>query len=211
MKQSSVILTAVLYGVAAGAAAHAQARAAGADPTRIAIVDMPEALARTKEGQKAGDELKTKFAPRKAEYDKRQTEIDTLTDRLNKGRTSLSADAQKQLNNEIQSKTTSLKRYGEDSEAAMEADQAKTAELIQSRMGPVLQRYAIQHHFTLVLDIGNEQTPVEWFAMAINITDNLVALYDQTHPLKNQPAAAPARPATAAPKPAAPPPVKKQQ
>lgn len=208
MKKSSVILTAVLY-VAAGAAAHAQGRAAGADPTKIGIIDLPQALARTKEGQKAGDELKAKFAPRKAEYDKRQAEIDALTDRLSKGLASMSPDAQKQLNNEIQSKTTSLKRYGEDSEAAMEADQAKSGELLQNRLRPILQQYAIQHHFTLVLDIGNEQTPVEWFAMSVNITDTLVALYDQTHPV-NKPAGAPAKPA-AAPKPPAAPPVKKQE
>jgi Skp family chaperone for outer membrane proteins len=204
LKKNSVILTAVLYGVAAGVLAHAQAPAAGAYPTKIAMVNFSEALARTKEGQKAGGEMNAKFSPRKVEYDKRQAEIAALTDRLNKGRATLSEDAQKQLTNEIQSKTTSWKRYGEDSQAEMDADEAKISQELQAKMGPILQQYAIQNNFAMVFDMGAQQSPVLWFATATNITDALVALYDQAHPMSDAPsAAAPAKPA-AAPKPPAP-------
>jgi outer membrane protein len=216
LKKNSVVLTAVLYGVAAGSLAHAQAPAAGAYPTKIAMINFADALARTKEGQKAGGEMNAKFSPRKAEYDKRQAEIEALTDRLNKGRATLSDDAQKQLTNEIQAKTTSWKRYGEDSQAEMDADEAKISQELQAKMGPLLQQYAIQNNFAMVFDMGAQQSPVLWFATVTNITDALVALYDQAHPMSDTPAsaakptAAPAKPAAAAPKPPAAPPAKKQ-
>jgi outer membrane protein len=202
LKKISIVLTAVLYGVAAGALAHAQAPAAGAAPTKIAVINLSEAMAKTKEGQKAAAELNGKFGPKKAEYDKRETEITSLTDRLNKGRATMSDDAQKQLTAEIQGKTTNLKRFGEDSQSEMDNDEAKITQDLQQKMWPILQSYAIQNNYAVVLDVGNQQTPVLWAATATNITDVMVALYDQAHPAKDEPTAA--KPPTAKP-PAAPP------
>jgi outer membrane protein len=222
LKKNSVVFTVVLYGIAAGALAHAQAPAApaaGAVPTKIAIVNMSEALQRTKEGQKAAAEMNNKYGPRKADYDKRQADIEALTERLNKGRATLSDDAQKQLTADITAKTKDLKRFGEDSTAEMDADEAKIGQDLQSKMGPILMQYAIQNNFAMVMDVGNQQSPVLWFATATNITDSLIQLYDQAHPVKDEgtlvkpaakaPAAPPKAPATA-PKPPAAPPAKKQ-
>jgi len=219
LKKNSVLFTVVLYGVAAGALAHAQAPAApaapaaGAVPTKIAIVNLAEALQRTKEGQKAAGDMNNKYGPRKAEFDKRQSDIDALTDRLNKGRATLSEDAQRQLTNEIQVKSKDLKRFGEDSTAEMDADEAKIGQDLQTKMGPILQQYAIQNNFAVVMDVGSQQSPVLWFATATNVTDALIQLYDQAHPVKEEgtlvkPAVAP-RPA-ATPRPAPAPPTKKQ-
>jgi hypothetical protein len=107
LKKNSVVITAVLYGVAAGALAHAQAPlAGGAAPTKIAVVNLQEAMARTKDGQKVAAEINSKFGPKKAEFDKRQEDIAQLTDKLTKGRATMSDDAQKQLSAEIQRKQT---------------------------------------------------------------------------------------------------------
>ena len=206
MKKNSVVITAVLYGVAAGALAHAQAPAAGGGPvpTKIAVINLSEAMARTKEGQKAAAELSAKFGPKKAEYDKRQTEIEQATDRLNKGRATMSDDAQKQLAADIQAKTKDLKRFGEDSQSEMDTDEAKITQELQIKMQPILTAYAVQNNFAVVMDVG-QQSPVLWAASAANITDVLVALYDQQHPVKEDAPAA-AKTPTPAPKP----PAKKQ-
>lgn len=218
MKKNSVVITAVLYGVAAGALANAQTPAAGgAVPTKIAVINLSEAMARTKEGQKSAAELNTKFGPKKADFDKRQADIEQLTDKLNKGRATMSDDAQKQLSNDIQDKSKALKRFGEDSQAEMDNDEAKITQDLQMKMGPILQQYAIQNNFAVVIDVG-QQSPVLWYAAATNITDVLVALYDQAHPVAGAPAGTtakpnPAPPAMTAPgKTAAPaaPPTKKQ-
>jgi outer membrane protein len=206
---NSVIFTAVLYGVAAGALAHAQAPAASAQvppaPTKIAVINLQDAMAKTKEGQKGLQELGTKFDPKKTEYQKRNTEIEQLTDKLNKQRATMSEDAQRQLTADIQSKTTLLKRFAEDSQAEMDTDEAKMIQELQTKMGPIVTNYAVQNNFAVVLDIGNQNTPVLWNASAINITDVIAALYDQAHPVKDMPAAPPSSAPTAPAKP----PVKK--
>ena len=205
MKKNSVVITAVLYGVAAGALAHAQAPAVGGGPvpTKIAVINLSEAMARTKEGQRVAGEMTNKFGPKKADFDKRQQDIEQLTDKLNKGRATMSEDAQKSLAAEIQRKNTELKRFGEDSQAEMDTDEAKATQELQGKMFPLLQNYAIQNNFALVVDVG-QQSPVLWYASATNITDVMVALYDQAHPVAT---AAPAAPKTTLP-PA--PPAKKQ-
>jgi len=209
LKKNSVVITAVLYGVAAGALAHAQAPAVGGGPvpTKIAVINLSEAMARTKEGQRVAAEINTKFGPKKAEFDKKQTDIEQLTDKLNKGRATMSDDAQKSLAAEIQRKNTDLKRFGEDSQTEMDTDEAKATQDLQGKMFPLLQNYAIQNNFALVVDVG-QQSPVLWYASATNITDVMVALYDQAHPVATAaPAAAPKTTPTVPP-PA--PPTKKQ-
>jgi outer membrane protein len=209
LKKNSVVITAVLYGVAAGALAHAQAPAAGGGPvpTKIAVINLSEAMARTKEGQRVAAEINTKFGPKKADFDKRQQDIEQLTDKLNKGRATMSEDAQKSLAAEIQRKNTELKRFGEDSQAEMDTDEAKATQELQGKMFPLLQNYAIQNNFALVVDVG-QQSPVLWYASATNITDVMVALYDQAHPVATAAPAAGASKAAPTPPPA--PPTKKQ-
>ena len=207
MKKNSVVITAVLYGVAAGALAHAQAPAAGGGPvpTKIAVINLSEAMARTKEGQRVAAEINNKFGPKKADFDKKQQDIEQLTDKLNKGRATMSEDAQKALSAEIQRKNTDLKRFGEDSQAEMDTDEAKATQELQGKMGPLLQNYAIQNNFAIVIDVG-QQSPVLWYASATNVTDVMVALYDQAHPVATAAPAGTAKPATPPPAP----PAKKQ-
>jgi len=194
LKKNSVVITAVLYGVAAGALAHAQAPAPVQAPAAAAAVPT-----------KVAAEINSKFGPKKAEFDKRQTDIEQLTDRLNKGRATMSDDAQKLLSTDIQNKSKDLKRFGEDSQTEMDNDEAKITQELQMKMGPILQNYAIQSNFAVVIDVG-QQSPVLWYASATNITDVMVALYDQAHPVKDEAPAAKTAAAPAAPKP----PAKKQ-
>jgi len=204
LKRNSVVITAVLYGVAAGALAHAQAPVAtgGPVPTKIAVINLQEALARTKEGQEVAKRVNDKFGPRKAEFDKRQQDIEQLQDKLTKGRATMSEDAQKALAADIQKKGTDLKRFGEDAQSELDADEAKATNDLRAKMGPILANFATQNGFAVVIDVGQE-SPVLWYASATNVTDVMVALYDQAHPVAG---AAPSQAPTAAPAP----PTKKQ-
>ncbi len=210
MKKSSVVLTTFLLGFASSAFAQAPTpakpqAAPTAIPTKIAIINMAQAIASTKEGQKAATEINNKFGPRKAEYDKRSQEIEAATNQLNNGRATLSDDAQKKLAADIQAKTTALKRFGEDAQAEMETEDAKVGQELQSKMGALIQQYAIQNGYAVVLNYGDQQSPVLWAAAATWITDDMVKLFDQVHPVKEE--APPAKPPA---KPPVPPVTKKQ-
>ena len=70
----------------------------------------------------------------------------------------------------------------------------------------VIDKYAKDNGYALILDVSNPQTPVVFAASSIDITREVIDLYDKNAPAATTSAApAPAKPAApAAPKPAAP-------
>jgi outer membrane protein len=61
----------------------------------------------------------------------------------------------------------------------------------------VLEKYATANGYSLVLDVSNPQTPVLWASQTIDITTEIVKLYDQANPGTG--ASSAAKPAGAAP------------
>jgi outer membrane protein len=62
----------------------------------------------------------------------------------------------------------------------------------------IIDQYASRNGFAVVLDVSSPQTPVMWAAAAVDITPEIVKLYDQAHPAA-APAGAPAKTTSAAP------------
>jgi len=175
------------------------ALSAGAQsPARIGVINIQSAIASTKDGQKAATDLQARFGPKRAEIDKRQADISQLQDQLNRGRNTLSQEAQQNLIREIDSKTKSLNRETEDARADLEQDQQKIMNQLGGRIMQVIDKYAKDNGYTLILDVSNPQTPVLYASNTIDITREIIDLYD-----KNAPAAASTSPAPSAPPPAA--------
>jgi outer membrane protein len=192
--------------MALGAAGVATAQA----PTKIAVIQIQGALVATKEGQKAAAELETKMAPRKKELESKQAEIKDLQDRLQKGGNTLSDSAKEDLTRNIDQKTKSYNRQIEDAQAELEAEQQKVLNQLGQKMMQVIDKYAQSNGYAVVLDVSNPNTPVLYASNTVDITKDIVDLYDKsaaTMTTTPAPAAAP-RPAAAAPpaapKPAAP-------
>src|ERR1039457_1363161 len=53
-----------------------------------------------------------------------------------------------------------------------------------------LEKYATGNGYALVLDVSNRQTPVLWASQTIDITGDIVKLYDQANPGTGAPATA---------------------
>lgn len=197
-KKSFVVFPALVLGIAA--MAHAQA------PTKVAIIHVQNAILSTKDGQKAAGELSTRFAPKKSELEKKQSEISGLQDQLRKGSATLSEDAKAKLMRDIDSGNKSLQRETEDAQADLDQEQGKIMQELGNKVMAVIEKYATQNGYALVLDVSNPQTPVLWAASAIDITNDIVKLYDQANPGTgaSAPATKPAAPGATRP-PAAPP------
>ena len=79
----------------------------GADaqtPSKVGVISVQGAIVGTKDGQKASQELDVKFAPKKKEFDSRQSEMAALQDQYNKGGSVMSEDKRNQLNRDIDEK-----------------------------------------------------------------------------------------------------------
>ena len=179
------------------AMAHAQA------PTKVAIIHVQNAILQTKDGQKAATDLQAKFAPKKAELEKKQADIAALQDQLRKGSATMSEDAKAKLMRDIDAGNKSMQRDQEDAQADLDQEQGKIMQELGKKMMAVLEKFATSNGYALVLDVSNPQTPVLWAASAIDITNDIVKLYDQANPGAAAPAATkPAAPPAAAPAPA---------
>ena len=174
MKKNFVVFPALVLGMAT--MAHAQA------PTKVAIIHVQNAILSTKDGQKAAGDLSSRFAPKKSELEKRQTEISGLQDQLKKGSATLSEDAKAKLMRDIDSGNKSLQRETEDAQADLDQEQGKIMQELGNKVMAVIEKYATQNGYALVLDVSNPQTPVLWAASAIDITNDIVKLYDQANP-----------------------------
>jgi outer membrane protein len=199
------------------------ASAQTAAPTKVGVIQIQAALGATKEGQKAAAELEGKMAPRKKELDGKQSEIRDLQERLQKGGNTLSDSAKDDLTRSIDQKTKSFNRQVEDAQAELEQEQQKVLNVLGQKMMQVIDKFASTNGYALILDVSNQNTPVLYASNTVDITKEVIDLYDKTTftaaPAAAAPAGAPAaRPAAAAPpaapaKPATPPavaPAKKQ-
>jgi outer membrane protein len=178
---------------------------AQAPPTKVGIININAAIANTKDGQKALQDLEVRFAPKKKELEKKQEGIKALQAQLQKGGTVLSDDQKRKLMGDIDSQTKSYNRDLEDASAELEQEQSKLFQELGGKMMSVIDKYAKERGYAVILDVSNQQTPVLYAANEVDITKEMIESYD-----KSAPTAAPAKPgATPAPKPAAPPATKK--
>jgi outer membrane protein len=200
LKKNLVVFSALVLGVAALAQAQGQV------PTKIAIIHVQNAILSTKDGQKAAADLQTTFNPRQQDLEKKRTQLTALQDQLRKGSATMSEDAKTKLMRDIDATTTRVNRDTQDAQSDLDEAQGKVMQELGGKMMAVLEKYATQNAFAVVLDVSNPQTPVIWAASAVDITNDIVKLYDQAYPGA---VAAPAVPAakpvqTPAARPAAP-------
>ncbi len=165
-------------------------------PPKVGIISMQGALAGTKDGQKALQELDGKFAPKKKEFDNRQSEIAQMQDQYNKGGNLMSDDKRNQLARDIDEKKRRLQRDMQDAEEALQGEQQRLVQGLAQRVMAVVEKYAKDNGYSVILDDSSPSTPILWASTGIDITQDIIALYDKTS-TNGGPAAAPATPGTA--------------
>ena len=177
------------------------ANAQATTPTKVAIIHVQNAILSTKDGQKAATDLQGTFAPKKADLDKKQQDLAGLQDQLKKGSATMSDEAKTKLMRDIDAGTTRLNRETQDAQADLDEAQGKLMQELGNKMMAIVEKYATQNGFALVLDVSNPQTPVLWAASAVDITNDIVKLYDQAYPAGSSApgSAKPAPPAPAKP------------
>jgi outer membrane protein len=164
--------------------------AAQTHPTKIAVIHIQNALIATKEGQRAAADLTAKFEPKKKVLEAKQGEIAALQNELGKGSNTMAEAKRLSLQREIDAKNKSLQRDYQDFNDELEQEQGRVLNSLGQRIMVVIGKYATDNQYAVVVDISSPQTPILWAANSIEITKEIVDLYD-----KNAPSAASAPPA----------------
>lgn len=165
---------------------------AQAQQGKFAVINIQGAIISTKDGQKAAAELNAKTAPKKRELEQKQNDINSLQDQLNKGSNTLSDSAKNDLYKSIESKKKSLQREVEDAQADLEADQQKLLQQLGQKILAVIEKYSRDNNITMVVDVSSPQTPVLYASPSVDITKEIIELYDKSTASASAPASTPA-------------------
>ena len=171
---------------------------------KVGIINIQNALITTKDGQKAAAELEAQAVPKRKELEAKEAQINALRGQLEKGQNTLSESSKQSLARDIDQKTKALKRDAEDAQADWNQEQQKVLQQLGQRVMVVIDKYAKDNGYQLILDVSSPQTPVLYASNTVDITKEIVELYDKNSPgpVSVSGSAAPAS-SSAAPKPAA--------
>jgi len=136
---------------------------------KVAIIAFQQAVASTNEGQRNFAQLRVKFEPKQAQLkSERDARLRTIDE-----------------------KTKSLQRSAEDAQNEASGAMSDMYQQLAQKVYAVLDAYANQQKFTLVLDASNQQnSPVLWASPATDITKAIVDAYNTKSGIPPQPAAA---------------------
>lgn len=183
---------------------HAQGAAAGAAaaPTKIAVINVRNAIVATAEGKQAQAQLQSQFAPKQNELQTLQKQIEDLQRRMTDGARTLSDDEKTKMQREGELLSRRLQRGNDDLNEELNAAQGEIVDGIGRKMLEVMDRYSRENGFVVVLDTSAQGSPVVYASSSSDITQEIVRLYDQAYPVKGAASAAPASPKPMAPAPA---------
>ena len=104
----------------------------------------------------------------------------------------MSAEARNSLNQTIDAKNREVQRLGQDSQTALGQEEGALMQQLGEKLMAAIRDYASRNGYAVVIDVSMPNGPVLWASPSIDITNEIVRLYDQAHPM----------PATATPPPA---------
>jgi outer membrane protein len=187
----------------------AQGGAAGSAPAaalKIGLLNVRGAIVSTAEGKQASAQMQSQFAPQQGELENLQKQIQDLQTQLATGARTLSDEEKARLQRRGQLLVSQSQRKQDDLNESVNVAQSEIFESIGGKLSGVVDKFGRDNNYSLILDVSAQGSPVIFNAMQLDVTDEIIRLYDQAHPLRaGAPApapAAPGQPARPAPAPA---------
>jgi outer membrane protein len=202
MYLSAALAAASLLGAASLVAQTAPTSAGSAIAGKVGVLNVRQAIVATSEGKQASSELQGQFTSRQTELENLNKQLADISQRLQANGDKLSPEEATRLQRQGEALQKQLTRKKEDYQEDVNASQQ---EVIGRKMMDVLDRYARENAFVAIFDSSAQGAPI-YASNGIDVTPDIIKLYDQAYPAKASAAApkpAASRPAAStAPKPA---------
>jgi outer membrane protein len=189
--------------------AQGTAAAGSATGTKVGVINVRQAIVATAEGKQASAELQSQFASRQNELEGLNKQVNDVRQQLAANQTTWSDEQKQRATVQGQRLAAQLERKNNELQEDVNAAQGEVIDRIGRKMMDVLDRYARENGYVAVLDSSSQNSPILYASSNIDMTQDIIKLYDQSYPVKA--GAAPAAKPAAAPKPAAQPPATKPQ
>jgi outer membrane protein len=193
----------------ASVALQAQSAPAGAANGKIGVLNIQQAIVTSGEGKQAAADLQAQFLPRQQEIESLNKQVGDLQQRLNSDATLSDADRSR-LNTQGTRLSQRLDRKNNEYQEDLREAQTEIMNRLGRKLMDVVNRYAQEHSYSVILDSSGTNSSLLLFAAKnIDVTQDIIRLYDEANPAKGA-STTPATKPTPAPKPATPPAAKPQ-
>lgn len=146
--------------------------------SKVAIINVNNAVLETAEIKKAQGELEAKYKPRQAQVEKLQKDLTDIQGQLQNGGGKLTPQAEQNLQLTGQRKQRELQRLTEDLQAEVDRERNEVLQRAGARMQDVVKKLAEERGLDVVIDVSN----AVYFKPALDITKEVVTAYDKAHP-----------------------------
>jgi outer membrane protein len=214
MKRSLVCFLTLASGFALSATAQAPATTAAAPApasnAKVAVIAFQAAVGKTNEFQRDFADLQKKYEPKRAQLNTQAAEIDSLEKQLQASADKLSDSERASKAKVIDDKKKLAQRFAEDAQNDLTGEMNDTFNKVATKVLDVMNAYATQLGYTLVIDEtgSQQQAPVVLYAtQSTDITQAIIDAYNVKSGVPApppQPPAAPTPARTTPAKPAAP-------
>ena len=146
---------------------------------KLAVINTQRAVLETAEMKKAAADLEAKFRPTQQDIDKRTKDLQDIQAKLADA-SKLTPQQGQELQAQGQLKQRQLQRISEDLQAEVDRERNDILGRGGKRMNEVVGKIAESKGLDLVVDVGD----AIYFKPALDLTDEAIAAYDKTYPLK---------------------------
>jgi outer membrane protein len=206
MKRVSVLAVVLASGFALSAAAQTSAASAAAGAPKVAVIAFQAAVTSTNEFQRDFGDLQKKFEPQRNQLKSLSDEVDGLTKQLQSQAATLSDADRAAKAKTLDDKKKQAQRIAEDAQNDYQQAMQETFGKVASKVDDVLNTYAKEQGFTVVIDAteNQQQAPLVLYAApSSDITKAVVEAYNAKSGVPAPPVEAPSpvvpRPAAKAP------------
>jgi outer membrane protein len=170
-----------------GAAAAAAPNAPSATPaapvstgTKVGTINIEQAIFASNEGRRDFETLNKKLEPKQTELKGKNDELDSLKKQLNSQGEVMNEEKRGELVKQIEAKQKLFDRSMQDAREEAQSQQGEIAQRILGKMAPVIQKYAIENGYGVLLDTSQPwpQGPVIMAGPAVDITQAVVEAYN---------------------------------
>jgi outer membrane protein len=148
--------------------------------SKVAVINLQDAVFKSAEIQKANDQMQATFKPRQDKIDQLQKEIEALAKQLQSSNGKLSPAAEADLQAQGQRKQRDLQRLSDDLNADATAYRNDILSKSSQKMSDVVKALAEEKGLDLVIDTSTTL----YFKPAMDITKDAIAAYDKKYPAK---------------------------